>query len=351
MSSTLLAMPGNQRYASHLLSGKAVPTSGIPLKDVGLFGRYAESAHASAATGKQIHAIRRAIAPERGDIDAGRRREGGRSPSYAAWQCSLLHACATSCTRADHGPNDFRRIGSVRSLQTPACMTSHRRSALTAIAFVLSLAPRAHAAPEDTPSTDSRVEAAPDDLFARSGGFSATVASGLPFLGIGELTYGVSDRFSIGAVGAATPDVAGVRGTLALGLRPRGVVFHSGAWRSALVVPVFYYPQVEGFGDREPWMLTRPTVTLERELQGGARVDVGVGLIAAACMDSLLTLGKERTMMGGVWNTATVGGSVPVSRRTSVLAEASLVLRGVAPARDWIGGAPVIAFAGVVTSF
>jgi hypothetical protein len=74
-----------------------------------------------------------------------------------------------------------------------------------------------------------------------------------------------------------------------------------------------------------------------------------MGAIAAACTDSIVTLGKEHTMEGGIWNTAGVGGALPLSSGTSVFAEGSLIMRGVVPANDWIGGMPVVAFAGVTT--
>jgi len=45
LTTTLLATPGNQRYAGYLLNGKPMPTSGIPAKDVGLFERYAKSSY------------------------------------------------------------------------------------------------------------------------------------------------------------------------------------------------------------------------------------------------------------------------------------------------------------------
>jgi 3-hydroxyisobutyrate dehydrogenase-like beta-hydroxyacid dehydrogenase len=44
-------MAGNQ------LSGNGVPTSGIPLKDVGLFQRYAGSAHVAVPLAEQMHEI------------------------------------------------------------------------------------------------------------------------------------------------------------------------------------------------------------------------------------------------------------------------------------------------------
>ncbi len=189
-----------------------------------------------------------------------------------------------------------------------------------------------------------------DYLFPREGGLSVAFGTGVPFLGIGEVAYGVGSGFALGAVGAATPDVGSVRGTTALGVRPRGVLFRASRWRSVLVAPVLYYPGVSGFGGpRDPWMLTRPEVALEREIGSGTLVNVALGVVAAACTESLVTLGKEHsaTFMGGVWNTARVGAAVPLTARVSLFGETSLVLRGFRPASTWIGEAPVIAVFGV----
>lgn len=57
LTTTLLATPGNQRYAGHLLSGKPMPTSGIPLKDVGLFERYASGANTAVPMAKLMRDI------------------------------------------------------------------------------------------------------------------------------------------------------------------------------------------------------------------------------------------------------------------------------------------------------
>ena len=68
-----------------------------------------------------------------------------------------------------------------------------------------------------------------------------------------------------------------------------------------------------------------------------------------ANIGEMRALATERTFAlrdGGVWNTATVGGSTRLGPHTTVFAEAGVVLRGVAPAQDWIGG-PAIAFVGV----
>lgn len=223
------------------------------------------------------------------------------------------------------------------------------RLVVSAVVSVVLLA--SHAAFAGSPGEEPAPAATPtgsaDPLFPHAGHFAGTVASGVPFVGVGEAAYGMTDRFALGAMVGVTPNVGSIEGTLGVGLRPRGVVFTSGAWRSSLVAPVLYYPQVSGFGGKmEPWMLVQPTLTLERSLGSDTSVHVGAGLIAAACMDSILTLGKEHDMQGGVWNTATVGASTRLSAHTTLFAEAGLVLRGVVPATDWIGG-PAIAFVGV----
>jgi 3-hydroxyisobutyrate dehydrogenase-like beta-hydroxyacid dehydrogenase len=56
LTTTLVATPGNQRYASALLSGQ-VPTSAIPEKDIGLFRRFAEAAHADAPLSEEMQRI------------------------------------------------------------------------------------------------------------------------------------------------------------------------------------------------------------------------------------------------------------------------------------------------------
>jgi hypothetical protein len=233
-----------------------------------------------------------------------------------------------------------------RLVATPAA----RLAVLVGLLFLLSSATASAAPPDADGPRGADRSGAGDYLFPHAGDVSASFATGVPLLAIGELSYAFTDRFALGAVAAATPNVAGVRGTVAVGVRPRGVVFATGRWRAAIPVPVLYYPKVDGFGgDREPWMLTRPSLIVEHRFGSGARVSGGVGLIAAACTDSILTLGKEHTMMGGVWDTVSAGGAVPLSARTSLFAEASLVMRGVVPAADWIGVSPVVGFVGVST--
>lgn len=56
LTTTLVATPGNQRYAGALLSGQ-VPTSAIPAKDIGLFRRFAEAGQAQAPLSERMQQI------------------------------------------------------------------------------------------------------------------------------------------------------------------------------------------------------------------------------------------------------------------------------------------------------
>jgi 3-hydroxyisobutyrate dehydrogenase-like beta-hydroxyacid dehydrogenase len=56
VTTTIAATPGNQRFAAALLSGQ-VPTSAIPAKDIGLFRRFAERAHAPALLSERMQQI------------------------------------------------------------------------------------------------------------------------------------------------------------------------------------------------------------------------------------------------------------------------------------------------------
>jgi hypothetical protein len=219
------------------------------------------------------------------------------------------------------------------------------------VATLLSGSTRANA--QEQPPSSAEPGPHGDYLFPAAGRLSVSLGSGVPFLGVGELAYGFGSRFSAGALVAATPDVGSVRGTTAAGARLRGIVWRSGSWRSVVLAPLLYYPNIAGLGgERDPWVLARPEITLERGFGSGSWVNVGLGAIAAACTESLVTLGREHSpsVMGGVWESARIGGATPLSGSASLFGEASLVLDGVMPARRWIGLVPVVTVVGVEAS-
>src|SRR3954470_16204162 len=109
---------------------------------------------------------------------------------------------------------------------------------------MIAFAPRIRAETVDShPSDAASVPDAPtrDTLFPSAGSFSATAATGVPYLAIGEVAAGVSSRFAVGAMAGVTPNVVG------FGVRPR-MFFPLGEGRLIVRVPVFYYPKTNDFG-------------------------------------------------------------------------------------------------------
>lgn len=195
-----------------------------------------------------------------------------------------------------------------------------------------------------------------DHLFAASGRSMVTVSTGIPYVGIAEYAYGVSDRFSLGVVAGLTPNVEGY------GVRIRAILSQpSESFRVYFRAPLFYYPKTRDLGG-DPWILTWPVLSGEWALSSGERVSVGGGFIVASCFDSFarkfgLQSEKqgdemEEGFMGGVWNTVHAGAAFPVSQNLMFQAEASYVMHGVGFAnRDWVGGPPVILVLGLSRSF
>jgi hypothetical protein len=201
-----------------------------------------------------------------------------------------------------------------------------------------------------TSSRARALEAASEsELFPGAGRVSLSAATGVPYVAIAEAAVGVSEGFTIGALGGLTPWVE------AVGLRPRVGLQLDRETRVFVVAPMFYYPKTNGLGN-EPWVLAYPSARLERRVQS-IHLHAGLGLIAAACADALLAeLGGEEEhaeghglgepelgFMGGVWNTVIVGASLSLGGGHVLFADAALVMSGVVPAgRDWIGGPPCV---------
>ncbi|MBI1805069.1 MAG: hypothetical protein HY033_08925 [Ignavibacteriae bacterium] len=186
-----------------------------------------------------------------------------------------------------------------------------------------------------------------DHLFAHEGKSMVTLATGIPYLGIAEYAYGFSERFSLGLSVGVTPTVEGY------GLRIRAVILQPREnFRLYARMPIFYYPKTE---HGEPWMLAWPVVSAEWILQSGTRLSIGGGVVAAACMNSILGRkdmeDKEHEFMGGVWNTVHAGVAVPLNRSIMLQTEVSSVMSGLKFAgKDWIGGPPVIVVLGISIS-
>jgi hypothetical protein len=234
------------------------------------------------------------------------------------------------------------------------------RSPLAIVALLLALVRSAEA-------QDSTARAN-DPLFPRSGGVLVTAVTGIPYVGIGEVAYGLGDRFAIGVVAGMTPVIPGY------GIRARMIVSESDEWRLHARLPILYYPKTVELGG-EPWMLAWPVVASEWRLRSGVRFSVQGGIVAAACVESLLGLEEEEEIAGSgeiphddhsgmgsamdmefdgdIWNTLGAGISVPLSPTTTFITEAHIVLHGLSPAKkeNWIGGPPAIVVIGVTREF
>ncbi len=190
-----------------------------------------------------------------------------------------------------------------------------------------------------------------DYLKPRRGRSLISLNTGIPYIGIGEFSYGVSDRFSVGLLYGYTPIVLGY------GLKIKALVAHPSPTTAILFkAPLLYYPHAKNLGG-DPWVLAWPSLSFEKKLESGHRIWFGMGAVGASCVDALLGLKKtnsvntktenksedEGEIMKAVWNTISVGYSMPWSKRLFGSLEVSPVLKGLKLAgSDWIAGPPVI---------
>lgn len=185
-----------------------------------------------------------------------------------------------------------------------------------------------------------------DHLFLLKGTTSATIGTGIPYVGIGEVAYGVTSGFTVGALFGVTPLIPGY------GLRLRGLIYENqeAAFRLHLRAPVFYYPKTKDLGG-EPWWLTYPAVAAEWKTEPGWRYSADVGIITAVCAHSLSNtlfgakedMDDEMGFEGGIWNTAGVGIALPISDNITCQMNAALVLNGLRIADEhWVGGPPTV---------
>ena len=161
-----------------------------------------------------------------------------------------------------------------------------------------------------------------------------TVATGIPYLAIGEYAYGISDRVTLGVLAGQTPSVQGY------GIRARAVLYEPASdFRIYFCTPVFFYPHAS-IGGHGSWWLTRPNLNFEWMTPSGFRYKVGGSMIAVV---------SQRELTGGAsepvrfWDAVHGGFSFPIGPRGTFQFEGSLVTRGLQVAGiDWVGGPPVI---------
>jgi hypothetical protein len=176
-----------------------------------------------------------------------------------------------------------------------------------------------------------------DHVINENGQGRLTLATGIPYVGIVEYAYGISDRVTMGAFVGVTPNVGGV------GVRTRLVVHEPREdFRIYFCTPIAFYPKTKGLGG-DPWWLVRPNINFEWMTNGGFRYKVGGGLVAAASHHSVFGDASKAHFSPDVWNTVHAGISFPIGRNATFQVENSLVLNGFKVAgKDWVGGPPVI---------
>lgn len=219
--------------------------------------------------------------------------------------------------------------------------------------------PRVARATEAAPEVATSGPPAPahwraDPLFPGKGHGSLGLATGVPFVAMAEAAYAPSERFALGAIVGATPNVLG------LGVRPRASLPLSDRTRISLAMPVLYYPTGEGLvGSGAPWFLAQPAVRLERRLGDRGYGHVGAGVIGAVGFPSRDARGElvvtyndrrivEKSTPWGIWNTVGGGAAIALGERTVLFGDAMLVMRGLRLAGDtWIGGPPFAFTVGV----
>ena len=190
-----------------------------------------------------------------------------------------------------------------------------------------------------------------DSLFPERGRLAATFSSGVPYLAIGEVAYGFTDRFAIGVMGGVTPNTYGI------GVRVRGVVADWGRAKLVLGTPLLYYPATRS-SNGEPWVLALPTLRLDLAASSRVHFHVEAGAALAACTGSLGALfgGKHSDedgegFMGGAWSVVGGGVAWQAGDKTVLFLDALLVSRGFQVANTgWIGGPPVVLTLGAVYS-
>ena len=127
-----------------------------------------------------------------------------------------------------------------------------------------------------------------DYLMPQKGTSMVEFYSGLPYVAIGQYSYGFSNVFSVGVIYGYTPFEKGY------GLRMKAIIAQpSESFRINVKSPFIYYPGMKK-KDGEPWMAAWPAVNGEWKFKNGSRVWTGVGLMGAACVDEIFpTKGHE----------------------------------------------------------
>jgi hypothetical protein len=175
-----------------------------------------------------------------------------------------------------------------------------------------------------------------DYLMPAKGKSMLELYSGIPYLAIGQYSYGFSSRFSVGIFCGRTPAVVGI------GLRIKSVIVQpSNSMRVIFKSPLVYYPKMKGL---DSWVLAWPSLNVEWKLKNEARVWTGVGVIGAACTEYLFGSKMKKTVsdpenpsagpgmkkepMSELWNSIQFGYSKPISNKCSYVIEVAPLMKG-----------------------
>ena len=155
---------------------------------------------------------------------------------------------------------------------------------------------------------------------------------------IGEVTYGVSNRFSLGLVGGTTGTASLVALKLAAGLHQ-----HEN-FRLLYRMSIIYYPERNGtfLFDRSnqyimPWMLSMGLLDAEWRMKSGLRWSVGMGLLETHCVDQMMHLilnqkhgheDGENEQSFKLFNTVQTSVSIPLSKKLTLRPEAIIIFQG-----------------------
>ncbi len=154
---------------------------------------------------------------------------------------------------------------------------------------------------------------------------------------IGDITYGVSNKFSIGVV-------AGTTGALALyGFKLNAILFQQNNFRGVFRWNAIYYPGRDGqfLFDRSiqhvmPWMFTMGIADLEWKTKGGTRWSVGMGYLETHCIDGMMKffhlsndVDEDKELPFQFYNVFHGGVSIPLSKKLTLRPEVVVVMRGV----------------------
>jgi hypothetical protein len=188
---------------------------------------------------------------------------------------------------------------------------------------------------------------------------------------IGDLMYGVSDRFAVGLSGGTT-------GTLALyGIRVNASVFQREYFRVLFRFTSIYYPERNGpfLFDRDdeyvmPWMLSMAVTDAEFRTKKGLRWSLGIGLLETHCINDMKMWfgmphdhshhaedGHVGEMDSGelidVFNTLHGSFSIPLSRRFTLRTEVIAVFKGteLIEKGQWKVGFPINPYISVAYAF